>query len=264
MGIDLRSMLSGAELSVAEGSGSTARELGLLLDFPATALDRLNGGLGVGDSAGDDFRIVDHAGNALTIDIAGAATIQDVIDLINRSPSNPGTLVASVEPGQDRLRIDDSSAGPGDLRVESLNGSFTAENLGLASRVANPGATLLGSDLRPAGAQVDSLFNALITLRDGLASDDRSALALVGKKLDAAFQRLLDARAGVGARLQRLDRARNRLEDEKVEAQALIDADRGVDLAQSVAEFQREQTILQAAYAVTGRILSLSLLDYLR
>lgn len=263
-GIDIRSTLSGARLSVVEGSGTTAADLGLVISLADTTLERLNGGLGVGQVAGNDFRIRDKTGATFDIDIAGAATVQDVIDLINNSPDNPGTILASLVSGQDRIRIDDSSGGTENLRVESLSGSFTAENLGIAGEVADPGTILTGEDLQPAGVQVDSLFNALILLRDALAADDQAQLNLIIPKLESATNRLLDARAEAGSRYQRLERSQGMLEDEKVELQTLITEERGADLAEAVTEFQRHQTILQATYAVTAEILSMSLMDFLR
>ena len=261
-GIDLRSTLSGARLTVTEGAGSTAHELGLKIDLAGTALEQLNGGLGVGKVRGDDLQITDRNGATFGVDIDGAVTVQDILDRINQDPDNPGTVTASAAAGQDRIVIQDSSGGSGTLSVASLNGSFTAENLGLGGPAS--GSTLTGEDLQPAGVQVDSLFNALIALRDGLSSNDPSKLSLVGGALDTSSSRLLDARADIGARMDRLDRTRSRLEDDKVELAKLLDQDRGADLAESVTEFQRQQTILQATYAVTGKILSLSLMDFLR
>ncbi len=263
-GLDLRSTLSGARLSVAEGSGTTGRELGFILDFADVALDRLNGGLGVSLDLGDDLRFVQHDGNIVSVDISAAVTVQDVLDLINNDPENLGTLVASAVPGAEQLQIVDASAGVGDLVVESVGGSFTAENLGIDGRIANPGTTLVGRMLDVAGVQVDSIFNALVALRDALAGDDRSVLGLLGGILDGAADRLLNARADTGARAQRLQSARSRFEEEKLQLEELISGDRGADLAEAVADFQEQQTVLQASYAVTSRILSLSLLDYLR
>ncbi len=263
-GLDLRSTLSGARLSVAEGSGTTATELGFILDFADVALDRLNGGLGVSRELGDDLRFTQHDGNTIAVDISSAATVQDVLDLINNDPENPGTLVASVVPGMEAIQIVDGSAGAGDLVIESVGGSFAAENLGIDGRIANPGTTLVGRALDVAGVQVDSIFNALVALRDALAGDDRSVLGLLGGVLEGAADRLLDARADAGARAQRLEGARSRFEEEKIQLEELISTDRGADLAEAVADFQEQQMVLQASYAVTSRILSLSLLDFLR
>jgi flagellar hook-associated protein 3 FlgL len=262
--IDLRSTLSGAQLTLTEGSGTTAADLGLLIDFGSTPLERLNGGLGVGQASGDDLRIVDHAGNTIDVDLAGVVTVQQLLDRINGDSQNPGTLTASLVPGENRIRLTDGSVGAQDLQVQSLNGSFSAENLGLAGSVANPGATLDGTDLKPGGVQVDSLLSALVALRDGLNGDDRSVLSLVGAKLDASENRLLDARADLGSRVQRLEKTSGRFTDDKIQLQKLISDERGADLAESVSQFQRDQTVLQASYSVTGRILSLSLMDFLR
>ncbi len=262
--IVLRSLVSGAPLSVDEGAGTTAADLGLSIDFLDMPLERLNGGLGVGGVAGDDLKITDKTGKSFSVDLAGAVTVRDVLARINEDPENGGAVVASAVPGESRLRIEDRSGGTGSLRVESVQGSFTAENLGIAGEASGAATEIAGGDVRPGGAQSATLFTALVALRDLLAEGKGAGLGLVEEKLDRATNAMLDARAEVGARSQRLERTQARLQDEKVELEKLIAGDRGADLAESVAEYQRQQTVLQATYAVTGRVLSLSLLDFLR
>ncbi len=218
----------------------------------------------MGEDSGADIRIVDGAGNSFTVDIGGARTVGDVLARINGASGNPGTVTASAAGGESRIRLADSSGGTGSLQVESINGGFAAENLGIAGEAAAPGGEIVGGDLRPAGAQAESIFTALIALRDALANDDKATMSLAGKNLEAASARLLDARAEVGARVQRLERTQSRLEDQRVELEKLVTEDRGADIAESVTDLQWQQTVLQATYSVTGKVLSMSLMDFLR
>ncbi|MBI4585797.1 MAG: hypothetical protein HY717_17445 [Planctomycetes bacterium] len=262
-GIDLRSTLSGARMTVAENGGASAAELGLLLAFADLGLEQLNNGLGVQSIDGNDFRITLQDGTAIDIDISGAETVQDVIDLINNSADNPGTLTASVVSGQNQIQLDDSSGGSGDLSVTPLNGSFAAAHLGIQKTAANPTAAITGDDLSPAGHQASSVFNTLILLRQALSENNSVKLERLGSMIEESRDRLLKARAEVGQRANRIELTRNRLEDQKLRFEALLAEDREVDLSEAVTEFEKQRNVLEASYAVTARILSLSLLDFL-
>ncbi len=64
--------------------------------------------------------------------------------------------------------------------------------------------------------------------------------------------------------VQRLERTRGQLEDTQLSLESLIAEERGTDLARTATDYQKNQLILQATYAITARVLSLSLLDFLR
>ena len=182
-------------------------------------------------------------------------------DLINTAAGNGGRLSASFGDGTS-LRLEDASGGAGDLSVTPIRGSLAARQLGIEQTVA--AAVIDGEQLNPAGVRVDGIFNALITLRDALAADDRDALFLVGAQLDRAQGLLLDARADVGGRINRLEMTRSRLAEQKIALLDAIGTERDVDFAETTLAYQQEQIRLQAALQTTGMILSTSLLDFLR
>ena len=85
-GIDVRSRLSGADLTIGENGGTTATQLGIRTYTGETALADFNRGVGVPtavDSADDDLRITARDGTQFTVNLSTATTVGDVIDLIN-------------------------------------------------------------------------------------------------------------------------------------------------------------------------------------
>ena len=92
-----------------------------------TRLEHLNGGDGVG---GGTFRITNRDGQAATIDLTDAVTVDDVAAKIAAA----GIDVALSGRG-DALRLTDSSGGTGSLTVEDLSGG-AASDLGLVGSVA--------------------------------------------------------------------------------------------------------------------------------
>jgi flagellin-like hook-associated protein FlgL len=107
-------------------------------------LSELNHGLGVHPADGTDFRIVRSDGTSLDIDVSGAQTISDVLDVINNHPGNldPATRVhaALAAYGNGLELTDDNPAGVGSLSVERTDTSVAARELGLVA----PDATQTG------------------------------------------------------------------------------------------------------------------------
>ncbi len=262
-GIDLKSTLSGTRFTVAENGGTTAADLGWTVGLAELPLDQLNNGFGILALDGVDFQITLKDGGTLDIDVSGATTVQDVLDIINNDSNNGGRLTASVAVSGDRLELVDSSGGTGDLRVSPVDGSFAAQNLGIEKTVPDPGVTLTGDDLQPAGFQVDSLFNSLALLRDALIENNDSKLEHVGAMLERSSERLVLSRGEVGSRMERMNVIETRLQDHEIQMRALVSRDLEVDLADAVIEFEKQRNVLEASLSITARILNLSLLDFL-
>lgn len=118
-----------------------------------TRLSELNGGAGVERGK---IKITDRSGAAATVDLSRAVTVDDVIQAINAV----GTIQVDAKVDGDRLVLEDSSGGAGNLIVEDVFGSATATSLGIAGSVA--ASTLTGNDVRYISGET-----ALSLLNDG-------------------------------------------------------------------------------------------------
>lgn len=134
-GLSIRSRLSGSDFSIGENGGTTATELGIRSLNTQSRLENLNHGKGVHTVDDAEFTIVRNDGVELSIDLAGAATIGDVLDLINNHVDNPpglGHLTADfVEVGNGIRLVDDNPDGTNTLSVRRENFSEAAWDLGL-------------------------------------------------------------------------------------------------------------------------------------
>jgi len=258
-GINLVSVLNGAELKITEGSGVSASQLGLLLEPADIPLEQLNRGFGVQSQFGPDFKVKLHDGSEIAIDISECETLGEVVALINEKGG--GKITAEFGPGVSLRLIDHTKGGSG-FAVLPEAGSQAASQLGIEGQTS--GEVIEGEDLNPAGVRVDGLFNALVMLRDGLAQNDQPLLTRIGDILDRAQDLLLDARADVGGRINRLEIAQDRSAQEKLFLQEALSDEEDVDLAEAILAFQQEELRLQAALGVTGMVLQHSLLDFLR
>ncbi len=142
-GINVRSVLSGTDFTIGENGGTTATQLGIRTYTSETLLADFNRGIGVPsndiqDSAlttiTDDLLITARDGTALAIDLDTAATLAEVVALINNANGNHvGTtaVTASLTADGRGIRLADSSTPiAGDLTVQ---GNAAAETLGFLS-----------------------------------------------------------------------------------------------------------------------------------
>ncbi|MCS7295333.1 MAG: flagellar hook-associated protein FlgL [Chloroflexota bacterium] len=116
------------------------------------------------------------------------------------------------------------------------------------------------------GSQVfGTTFDDLIALRDALASGALGpAIEPSLSAIDASLDRVLSARAELGARINRFEAALQQSETTDLNLQQLRSDVEDVDLAQAIVRLSSEEVALQAALGAIGRASSLTLLDYLR
>lgn len=108
------------------------------------------------------------------------------------------------------------------------------------------------------------IFAALVDLRDALAANDGSGVAALIDRVDAAAQHVTVQHGNMGGRMQRLDLARNQLEDTQVQLRQLMSNAEDVDLTKTLSDFQLANTALQAGLQAGAKVIQTSLIDFLR
>ncbi|MHC5113317.1 MAG: flagellin N-terminal helical domain-containing protein [Planctomycetota bacterium] len=270
--------VSGGLMSIGEvAGGTTATELGVRSYTGATDLALFNDGLGVQIRAGSvdpisglpdpaadlDFQVTLKDARTFDVDLAGATTVQDVLDAINAAAAGAGVLVpaefsAGLVADGNGIALTDNT-GPGTTTVTRLNGSFAAADLGIEG--STTGATLVGEDR--ARVAVDSVFSHLMSLRDALIADDDRGITLAGEKLEQDISRAAETRAEVGVRSRRISDATLREEDLRIQDLGLKSEIKDLDFTDAAMRFSLLQTQLQAALSTASRMTQLSLLDFI-
>ena len=159
---------------------------------------------------GTDFTIRRKDGSQLNIDVSGATTIGDVIDLINNDPANadPAMHVTAqltqfgngIELSTSDLSTDQAFA------VVKYNGSQAAEDLGfvpVGATSSDPAVTsggidrIAGRDTNP--TEVEGVFNGLSRLHDALINNDLLGIQRAIDLLDDSSINLNLARGDLGS-----------------------------------------------------------------
>jgi flagellar hook-associated protein 3 FlgL len=110
-----------------------------------------------------------------------------------------------------------------------------------------------------------SIFNDLITLRDNLNSNQPpTTINQSLSAIDAGLDRILNARADVGARVNRFEATKNRSEEQDTNLQELRANIEDIDIGETIIQFTAAQNALQAALGAIGKTSNMSLLNYLQ
>ncbi|MFZ1428866.1 MAG: flagellin [Geminicoccaceae bacterium] len=108
------------------------------------------------------------------------------------------------------------------------------------------------------------LLAALGQARTAHLADDRAGLQTAMAGLGTALDRLTDVRAEIGTKAARLESVADAHRAGLVYLDEMISGIEDADLAEVLTRIASDQASLEAAYTVTGRLASLSLVNYLR
>jgi flagellar hook-associated protein 3 FlgL len=149
----------------------------------------------------------------------------------------------------------DYSGDSGQMQIEVAQGETVVANI--------TGDTLFnaGGAANPA---LDDLFTTLTHLRDEILAGDANAVSARLADLDAHLSRVLELRAEVGGRVNRLQLSADRLDNMRISLSEMASKAEDADLARAVVDLQTQQNIYQATAASAAQIGQLTLLDFLR
>ena len=110
----------------------------------------------------------------------------------------------------------------------------------------------------------NSVFGALTMARDALRTAPTANIQDALAELQGALDAVLDARATVGARQNRLDMMDSRYNDERTTLSELRSKLGDVDMAEAIMNFNVRESVYQAALGAAARVMQPTLLDFLR
>jgi len=257
-GINVVNATQGTNLTIGENGGLTATQLGIRSFSPSTNLADLNDGQGITPaSSGGDFTINTADGSSFDISIAGAKTVQDVINDINSTAGLK--LTASFSSVGNGIVLTDNTTGTNTFAVTPDNGSAVAGELGLTT--AASGDKITGSDANP--VQVSGLFTDLQALSSALQNGNTDAITAAGVNLQNDYNQITDAQGVAGAQAQNLGNLSSQIQSENTATQTLLSNIQDTNMTTAVTEFQQLQISLQGALQTTALSQQVTLLNFL-
>jgi flagellar hook-associated protein 3 FlgL len=264
-GINVQNATQGTTLTIGENGGTTATDLGIRSFSPATQLSALNNGQGVGTAAAGttgDFSITNSNGSSFTVSVAGATTVQNVLDAINTAATAAGSNVtASFATTGNGIILTDTSGGSGTLAVQDINNSTAAADLGLTAPASSTSTTITGADVN--GVQTPGVFTNLQNLAKALQTGNVSAITAAATNLQADYTRITNANGIAGAQSQELQNRSSDIDTENLATQTFLSNIQDTNMTSAISEFQTLQTALQASLQTTVASQSLTLFNFI-
>jgi flagellar hook-associated protein 3 FlgL len=122
-------------------------------------------------------------------------------------------------------------------------------------------AVITGADVNP--QETGGIFTALLRMRDAISNNDMLGLQRAVEILDKSTTNLNYTRAELGSRQQGLQMVQDQLSSQNVGLQTALSDNHDVDMVKVVSDLTARQTAYQASLVSLGKIMQLSLLNYL-
>jgi flagellar hook-associated protein 3 FlgL len=266
-GLAISTRLSGVNFSIGENGGTTATDLGIRTMTGSTLLSSLNSGQGVplsttdsnGNPVTPQITIDLRDGSSVNVNLAGATTVQDVLNDINAV--QPGVLTASLNSVGNGISITDndgSSTGP--LTVET-NDISTGLGIAGTQSSTDPTQPLVGTDVNP--IQANGVFNLLTQLQTALNTSNNAELTRLQPLLQQELNRVGVVQSDLGSREQMLSQVQTQLSTQQTNVQSAISAQMNVNMASALTQLTQLQTSLQATLQTTATSMQMSIFQYL-
>ncbi|MDI3327909.1 MAG: flagellar hook-associated protein FlgL [Alicyclobacillaceae bacterium] len=110
----------------------------------------------------------------------------------------------------------------------------------------------------------DNVFAVLKQLRDALNNNDTAQIEDALGKIDSRFQKMLEVRADVGAKSNRVELAQNRLGDMLQNLEGLLSKTEDADMGRVIIDLKAAENVHMASLAVGARVMVPSLVDFLK
>ena len=109
----------------------------------------------------------------------------------------------------------------------------------------------------------EDVFDVLGSLRNALMNDDAAGTATSLARIDASLAQVSVERTAVGSEISRIEIARERLDDQRLQVRDRLSQVEDADLARVVSDLVRQETALEAGLNAMGRLLPPTLMDFL-
>ena len=236
----------------SDANDTVVGEHALTIDAGSNTL-RLDGGPAVSFVPGQtDVTVATADGDVIHVDVSAWDGLSATVTVV-------GQATATIDDGQTTTTITDFSS---DVAVSNAEGKIL--------RIDPSGIRRHGLEpIRVPGTY--DLFNTLINIRDLMLNtrrmDENEQIALLNdsaQSLDEVTSRVTQQLTSVGARLQAMDSLKTSLDDIHFATMLEANSTQEADIVLVATELSRTQTLYEMTLVTASRLLSMSLLDFMK
>ncbi len=154
----------------------------------------------------------------------------------------------------------------GNFNIDISNSEKIQFEVGIGDNidVNVPGSDLFNNGTNGAAGSKGAFMTTIDQIISALDNNDKDALSNLLGDLDGTIDNLLRVRAGLGARMNRVDLTSDRLDDDNVNFTKLMSKNEDVDIAESIMNLMNEENVYRASLATGARVIQPSLVEFLR
>jgi flagellar hook-associated protein 3 FlgL len=145
-------------------------------------------------------------------------------------------------------------------QIETDNGSiYYMVGVGVKLQI-----NLSGSDVFGRPGEADNIFTVLDEIINALQNGNHSGVAAQIANIESRMDKILNQQAEIGARVNRVELMQNRLKDLEINLTDLQSKTEDVDFEKLIIDAKINENIYQASLSVGARIITPSLVDFLK
>ena len=147
--------------------------------------------------------------------------------------------------------------GDGTLKYQGDSGRIAFE-IGIGNRIE---VNVLGGS---GGAEIDEIYDVLERFKNELRNGTNANLDGYIGEIDQRITQILSQRSAVGAKVNRFELIRARLNEEEINFTKLLSQNEDVDIAEVIVRLKEAENVYRASLAAGARIIMPTLIDFLR
>lgn len=148
-------------------------------------------------------------------------------------------------------KVSAATTGSGDVLYDLGNGT-------------NMPVSVSGNDFFGSAGSTDNAFSVLSGLKTALQNNDTTGINNALSQIDSRYNKMLNTQAVIGARSDRVQMIQGRLQDATNSMTTVLSNTEDADMASVLTNLQTAQNVQTAALEVGARIITPSLLDFLK
>ena len=154
----------------------------------------------------------------------------------------------------------------GTFNVPIENGEQIKFEIGIRDdiNINVPGNDLFNDGINAAEGDKSSFVDTFDKIIEAMGTDNKDELSSLLGDIDDQLGNLMRVRAGLGARMNRVELSANRIDDDKVNYTRLMSLNEDVDIAEAIMKLQNEENVYRASLATGARVIQPSLVDFLK
>lgn len=212
------------------------------------------GGTGLGSVDGTGYGVLKMAidDNEFTVSLESNSSLDEVISKINQAANNALNTNNITYAKNDDGKIKINSNTYGDASNVKIVSDFLADGVTPAN----------GSLMQNLGLTKSELDTAGVSDQGGSSSETISDEDI--EKIQQAISKNSSIRAEIGAKTNRLELTKSRLEDEVLNLTRLLSQNEDIDIAETITDVKMQESVYRAALSVSARIMQPTLVDFIK